>query len=131
MGEHAVFKRRIPEALIIKTYCNKTGKTFGIRTQKEGPNVWLMDWAFPILEEIDGEEGSQESYRLQGALNFADEYPGCPHCGTGYLYKCGTCGAMNDRFPNDEIMKCGGCGLDISVDSFVDTNDWSLSAKKM
>ena len=68
---------------------SKTDNLFGMRVQKMGSD-WVRTWAF----KIDAERAHNEGYdkeTTEGSFVPAEEYPGCPYCGSDNMAKC-TCG---------------------------------------
>ena len=62
---------------------------YGMRIQKFGSD-WKRTWAF----KIDAERAHHEGYdkeRTTGTFRPAEQYPGCPYCGSVSLAQCG-CG---------------------------------------
>ena len=43
-------------ATVICAKCNRTGKLFGIRTEKKNTG-WMFTWAFPLSQESAANEG--------------------------------------------------------------------------
>ena len=99
---------RILNAVVIMARCAINRQGYGIRLEEKSKNYWEADWAFTLKEKaaaIEGYEGST----ISGTFCFAAEYPGCPHCGSRSIFKCG-CGKV--ACWNGEIRQvtCPWCG---------------------
>ena len=107
-------------ANVILAKCSKHGKTFGVRVEKRG-NDWVRTWAFPIDEEKAKREGFDKT-KINGSLDGADGFPGCPHCGNyGFVicHKCGKMSCINSESTSEHCHFCNTQMEDIKVgDSF-------------
>ena len=100
--------KKVAEVMLCK--CHQTGKTFGIRVEKTGPDSWKQTWAFPIQENSAKREGYDSSMIL-GNIAFTDEYPGCPYCGSLGWVHCGNCNKLTDN-NGSSYFKCGWCNAE-------------------
>jgi len=88
-----------------------SSRVFGIRIE-ECNNDWVRTWAF----KIDENKAKNEGYiteRTTGSLLAADNYPGCPYCGTRYFAQC-SCGKLFCFHEGNEksekmILTCPWC----------------------
>lgn len=108
--------KKVAEIMLCK--CQQTGKTFGIRVEKTGPNSWLQTWAFPIKDKTAQKEGFNSS-KIVGNIGWSDEYPGCPYCGALSWFVCGTCGKITDM-NNSTWVKCGWCNIEAELGGYYD-----------
>lgn len=91
---------------------SKSENLFGMRIQKMGSD-WVRTWAF----KIDSERAHNEGYdkeTTQGSFVPANEYPGCPYCGSDNFALC-TCGKTfcfkKPEFETKTIrLTCPWCG---------------------
>lgn len=98
-----------PEAKIGLCQCHDN-KTFGIRLEKSGNN-WKATWAFPIKKPGSEKRENYDKTQLNGLIEFDNEYPGCPYCGSKAFIICGTCGGLNCNSDIDsESFTCKWCG---------------------
>ncbi len=105
--------KKVAEVMLCK--CQQTGKTFGIRVEKTGPNSWMQTWAFPIKDKTAQNEGFSSS-KIVGNIEFSEEYPGCPYCGAFSWFHCGNtnCGKITD-FNGESWVKCGWCHNEAAI----------------
>lgn len=68
---------------------SKTDNLFGMRVQKKGSD-WIRTWSFKIDAERVHNEGYDKE-TTEGSFAPAEEYPGCPYCGSDKIAKC-ACG---------------------------------------
>ncbi|MDR1604411.1 MAG: hypothetical protein LBS10_06430 [Gracilibacteraceae bacterium] len=99
-------------ASVILAKCSVHNRTFGIRVEKRG-NDWVSTWAFPIDESKAKREGFDKT-KITVSFVPADDYPGCPYCGSNDLIQCG-CGRIICRregmtFGNHSF-RCPWCGV--------------------
>jgi len=112
------------EVVVITAYCNKTGALFGIRTEKLRPRHWMQNWTF----KLDASTAEREHYtknKVEGAIDLAEDYPGCPYCRNMGWYICPDCGNMICH-DGGNSGRCPVCGCKIS--SFVQGDNWNLDA---
>ncbi|MGN0978148.1 MAG: TerY-C metal binding domain-containing protein [Faecousia sp.] len=93
------------EAVILLQRCNQTGRIFGNRVEKRGDD-WYKTWAFPISEQQAKKERYDQD-TIYGLLYTAEEYPGCPYCGTKSSVIC-SCGKLSCWHGETE-MPCNWC----------------------
>lgn len=111
------------EAVIVLCKCGKHHKTYGIRAEKRGRNSWVWTWAFPIKESSAKREGYDKS-SIKGTIVYADEYPGCPYCGSKSFTVC-SCGHLSCTIVKDGIFTCEWCGIQGTIGDY---NGESISA---
>jgi uncharacterized protein YegL len=58
--------------------CPKHGKIYGVLIEEHGKK-WYAKWAFAIRAEVAKREGFTEQ-SFPSDIQYAKEYPGCPHC---------------------------------------------------
>ncbi|GHT52163.1 hypothetical protein FACS1894106_0260 [Spirochaetia bacterium] len=95
------------EANVILCKCSRN-HTFGMRVEKRGHD-WVRTWAFKIDEARAKHEG-YDTVQINGSLDAAEGYPGCPYCGETGFALC-HCGKMNcsSGFDGNELT-CNWCG---------------------
>jgi hypothetical protein len=107
-------------AKVIMAKCSKTRKAFGIRIEQRGKD-WVRTWAFPMDERKAKREG-YDANTVTGSMDATDEYPGCPHCGSGGFLLDGDCGHVScaggliDRGAYAECT-CPWCGETAEYDA--------------
>ncbi len=97
------------EAVIVLCKCGEAHKTFGIRAERTAQNEWTFTWAFPIKEASVKREGYDHT-SIKGDLLFAEEYPGCPYCGSSNYTLCSDCGHLNCTVTKNNLFTCEWCG---------------------
>lgn len=112
-------------AVIIPAYCNNGARMFGIRTEQVGHRRWLQTWAFPIDEDMARRE-QIVNQKIQGELNFAPAYSGCPYCGATGWIECGKCHNIICWDGKSQSGQCPKCGK--KYDSVTELKDWDLEA---
>lgn len=100
-------KNEFNEALIVLAKCSESHKTYGMRVEKQG-GKYVATWAFPIKESSAKREGYDKT-TIRGDVQFLDEYPGCPYCGSTGLTVC-SCGHLGCTIVKDGIYTCEWCG---------------------
>jgi hypothetical protein len=84
-----------------------------MRVEKRGSD-WVRTWAFKIDEARAKHEG-YDTVRINGSLDAAEGYPGCPYCGEAGFALC-HCGKMNCSSGFDvnsrgeSELTCNWCG---------------------
>ena len=110
-------------AVVIPAYCHKNGALFGIRTERLRPRHWVQTWTFR-LSAAPAEREHYTDNKVDGTIDMAAEYPGCPYCGNMGWYVCPKC----DRIichDGSNTGQCPLCGCKIS--SFVEGDNWNLN----
>ena len=95
--------------------CQQTGKTFGIRVEKTGPNSWIQTWAFPIKDKTANKEGYSSS-QVGGNFDMSEDYPGCPYYGAMGWVVC-DCQKLTDN-KGANWFRCGWCGMEGGLDAY-------------
>lgn len=103
-------------AQIILARCKNTKRLFGARIEEQSDKSWIMNWAFPIKDEVAKDEGFDKS-KLTADIYIANEYPGCPDCKAKNVVSCGTCGKLT-CFNNEPEFDCAWCGKHITTVTF-------------
>lgn len=101
-------------ATVVCAKCNKTGKLFGIRTEKKSSG-WTFTWAFPLLEDKALSEGYDRTI-INDNIDTSNEYPGCPYCKTKGFIQCG-CGKIMCFDGDATQIICKFCGMTGTVTS--------------
>ena len=96
------------EAVILLQRCSRTKRTFANRVEERSPGKWYKTWAFPIRESRIRSEGYDRS-AINGQLYTAEEYPGCPDCGSPSSVRCGNCMRLT-CWHGEKEMHCQWCG---------------------
>lgn len=113
------------EVAIAVSKCLTTKKLYGIRFEKLQSNGWEFNWAFPIKAESAQREGYDKTV-IKGTISQAEEYPGCPHCGSKGFFLC-SCGKLNCWDGNKRMVTCSWCDrsgeLSGSIESITVTGD--------
>jgi predicted RNA-binding Zn-ribbon protein involved in translation (DUF1610 family) len=98
-------------AKVVMAKCSKNKKSFGIRIEERGRD-WVRTWAFPIDEQKAKREGYSAS--STSTLSGVDDgYPGCPHCGSVGIVRCGcekiSCDGGVQDFGDHGEFTCPWC----------------------
>ena len=98
------------EAKVILARCERNKKLFGMRIERPGAvkDFWVMNWAFRIDENSARNEGF-DSERVVGNIDFTNDFPGCPYCGTKGFVVCGNCGRLC-CYSDSSYSTCAWCG---------------------
>ena len=104
------------EAVVVLSKCAEVHKTYGIRTEKAGPNHWKFTWAFPIKESSAKREGYDKT-SISGNIEVGSEYPGCPYCGQRKFTLC-DCGHLNCTILKNGIFTCEWCGTQGTIGDY-------------
>lgn len=94
-------------ATVICAKCNKTGKLFGIRTEKRNTG-WAFTWAFPMTQENAANEGYDKTI-INDSIDTDSSYPGCPYCKTKGFIQC-DCGKIMCFDNESKQVTCRFCG---------------------
>ena len=114
------------DVVVVMAKCDKYGKSFGIRMEKEKgkfltKDKWVADWAFAIKESQAKKEG-YDKQSISGSFDFANEYPACPHCESQGVYKC-VCGNVACWDTKSDIVTCPWCGTEIELGGNISSLD--------
>lgn len=69
--------------------CARQGSPFVVRFDGR-KGKWTGSVAFPV-EESAASRGGYGRSQLSGEIDFAPQYPGCPHCRAAGILLCGGC----------------------------------------
>jgi hypothetical protein len=97
------------EAVVALCKCKESKKTYGARFERTGANSWAYTWAFPIKEDAARREGYTGT-TINGNVQPALGYPGCPYCGAMTFVVC-QCGKLNCNISTGGPFTCAWCGL--------------------
>lgn len=103
-------------AQVILVKCKTSKKLFGARIEEMQNKSWLMNWAFPISDDIAQNEGFDKT-TLTADVYIAEEYPGCPTCGAGNIVRCSQCGKLT-CYDNEPSFNCAWCSKVITTVKF-------------
>ena len=95
-------------AVILLQKCSQTKKTFANRVEERSTGSWYKNWAFPIKDSRAKKEGYDKG-SINGMLYTAEEYPGCPDCGSRSSVRCSTCRRLT-CWNGETEMTCQWCG---------------------
>jgi hypothetical protein len=102
-----------PNVVILMARCSRNQRSFGIRVEEKKSGHWVADWAFAIEETSAEREGYDQS-EIRGAFNFANTYPGCPHCQAPSVFQC-VCGEVACWDGESLTVTCPWCGTVIEL----------------
>ena len=94
------------EAIVLLGRC-KDRRLFGMSAYKTPYGDWERRWAFPIDEKRAHNEG-YDRQQIQGSLNAAADYPGCPYCHNSGFVICGSCGHYT-CYSGETSLYCAWC----------------------
>ena len=94
--------------VIVMSRCSSTKQAFGIRFEEKSQGRWIADWAFVIKEASAKKEGYDRS-EIRGTFGFDRAYPGCPHCHSVSIFKCG-CDKVACCDTEQRAVTCPWCG---------------------
>ena len=105
-------KRNLKEA-VVKCWCSKTKRTFGIVVVSESKQDWIVQHSF--LCSAHYVDSAAESTAKIGQVHISQAYNGCKHCGNNDLVQCGECKEYScyssaGFFPTISVQ-CGHCGI--------------------
>lgn len=104
------------EAAIALCKCKESHKVYGVRFEKVSSKRWKYTWAFKIKESSAQREG-YDGTEIDGTIEPASDYPGCPYCGSKYFVIC-QCGKLNCNTSDGKTFKCEWCGLEGTLASY-------------
>jgi hypothetical protein len=96
-----------PQVVIVTCRCSRSRQGFGIRFEEVQPCQWVADWAFAVPDTTASKEGYDRN-GIAGAFSLANAYPGCPHCRTRSIFRCG-CGKVG-CWDGVSYVICPWCG---------------------
>lgn len=98
------------QIVIVVCRCTKTNRSFGITFESPRSGRWVAKWAFALGDKNAGREdyGSQE---VSGYVEFAPDYPGCPHCKAANYWLCGSCSHTGCWDGQSPYVTCAWCGV--------------------
>ena len=96
------------EAAVALCKCPESHRIYGVRFEQMEEGGWRYTWAFPIRSSSARREG-YDSTIIDGYIQMAEGYPGCPYCGSKAFIICG-CGRLNCDVLTGGKFKCGWCG---------------------
>lgn len=99
----------IPTVVIVLARCSRRRQGFALRLEEQGAGRWFADWAFAVAEARASREGYDQG-EIAGRFDFADTYPGCPHCEAGGIFRCGACGKVSCWDGRQQPVTCAWCG---------------------
>ena len=96
-----------PNVVIVMARCSRGEGSFGIRFEEKALGEWIGDWAFAMKEASAKREGYDRG-EIRGGLAFEAGYPGCPHCESQGIFKCG-CGKVACWDGESPTVTCPWC----------------------
>ena len=110
---------------VIVCRCEKTGKMYGMTMLKYGSGkeaYWEHHWTFALDEKAAGREGYSSAFTIKGDIRWSKKWPGCPYCGNGGYFNCGSCGKMN-CYSDKPVAKCQWCKTDCTISGTIESLD--------
>jgi hypothetical protein len=104
-------------AVVVNARCKRNRQAFGIRMEEKSPRYWVADWAFAVKDAVAKKEGYSQN--ISGRFDFADEYPGCPHCGGKTLMVC-SCGKVSCWDGISTRVTCPWCLREVEISGVAD-----------
>lgn len=95
------------KAFAVMAMCEETKKHFGITVDPRGRNYAFV-WSFKINPNQAKREGYDKTH-VHGAVEFDDDFNGCPYCGSKNFYICTRCGKIV-CYHGEEMVTCPNCG---------------------
>ena len=108
------------QATVVMAKCRRAKQPFGIRMERRRNGTWYCTWAFKLGERAAAREGYGDTM-VSGRVDLDPEYPGCPYCGAGGWFCCGSCGKLTCNAGETEVT-CAWCGRSVTC-SAADTFD--------
>jgi len=96
---------------VVLARCSQGGKSYGMRFEETQPRHWSVTWAFALGVEAAAREGYKGS-TLEGELELADCFPGCPHCAARSFVLCGSCDRVGCSAIDATWFDCPWCPND-------------------
>jgi hypothetical protein len=109
----------LPQAVIVTLRCSKTNRVSGIRFAELAPHNWAATWAFAIDETRLKKEGYDRG-QIAGTIKRSETYPGCPHCHSRGILKCGKCGKVMCWDGETKYIACAWCGTNCEISGLID-----------
>lgn len=94
-------------AMVMTPTCPKAKRRFGVRVEKIGTE-WYATWAFSIPAKSHENFTSNVSMKNSSFSN-KEGFPGCPHCGSDEMLKCGSCNSFY-CYHGETTSTCPVCG---------------------
>lgn len=91
----------------VRARCSRTKADFTIRFSQTG-SLLVGDAAFPLSPE-NAQRKEFGAVHLEGQIQFASSYPGCPGCKAKSMYRCG-CGKVGCWDTKSSSVTCPWCG---------------------
>jgi len=103
---------------IVVARCAKAASGFGIRFEQPSEGQWFATWAFGVTEGRANREGYDRS-ELSGTIKVHPSYPGCPHCATRALVRCGDCGKVSCWDGETRLVSCPWCQSQAQIEGMI------------
>lgn len=107
---------------IVFARCQANRQPFGIRFEQAGTRTWAGVWAFPMREETAKREGYDRTH-ISGEITLTAAYPGCPHCRSASIVRCGSCTHVTCLNAERHEFACPWCGNQGHVSGSIDHLD--------
>lgn len=104
--------------VVVLARCVRSKEHFGIRLEEKEEDKWVADWAFAVKERYAKKEGYDKE-EIMGVFAIDAVYPGCPHCQSKLLVKCG-CGRVACWDGEKRLITCPWCGAKSEIAGVVD-----------
>ncbi len=108
-----------PEVEVVVLRCRSSRQAAGMRVEKQSPRQWIVTWAFPVQESGLG-DGSSDTGRVDGAIDFMPEIPSCIHCGSKSYFECGDCHKLTCWNGVAQSVTCAWCNTTDRLSGWLD-----------
>lgn len=95
------------EASVAVCKCSTTHRLFGVRFEKID-RQWFYTWAFALKESTARSEG-YDRVQIKGNIMPANDYPGCPYCGSNGFVICRNCEKLSCMPVASGLFTCEWC----------------------
>ncbi len=115
----------ITDGGVIMCKCSKTGKPYGmtmVKFESSSEAYWEHHWTFAIDEKAAGREGYASIFTIKGDIRWNEKWPGCPYCGKGGYYRCGSCGKINCH-AGEQFSCCQWCNSSGEISGTLESLD--------
>ena len=95
---------------VVLARCSVSKQPYGMRFEETSPSHWVVTWAFPLSVASANREGYGGGL-LEGQIEVAGEFPGCPHCGNTDFALCGACQHVGCLRLASTVSTCPWCDI--------------------
>jgi len=113
-------------ANVLLARCKNNKRLYGITIEQDTPQLWNMKYSYPIDEHRAKSEGFDKT-KITADCVAANDFPGCPFCGSMGYVKCGQCGKLT-CYKDEVSMKCAWCNNNMDNIGYYGPMDISIGS---